>query len=288
MQTALDIHAGNLVTSLRQFVFTPAEAVCAIVDNAIDAGARNINLFVTKRKVSALDTLRNNVSEYLIIDDGRGMDEAGIQNALTLGASDAAYAPHSLSKFGLGLKSAAFSQGDELDVISSIGGDCFRKYRVSLPAVEQTGRYFAEELPLSADDNELVSRYLPGGQGTVIRVGQVRKEGHPSIKHTIEQLKRRIGIIYYYFLADESLTISLENTLLPAFDVLFAAEADTNGKLDENTWNGRETRWIQQPLTLLLDSAYDVSATVEVTQMPHPPTYSLDGHGEQTASVINI
>ena len=122
MLTDLAIASADLLAGLRRIAYTSAEAICEIVDNAIDAMASKIYILI-KRTI--------NGPEYLILDDGKGMDEAGIQNALTLGASEINYAPNSLSKFGLGLKSAAFSQGDELDLISSPGnGAPFLKYRV--------------------------------------------------------------------------------------------------------------------------------------------------------------
>ena len=208
------------------------------------------------------------------------MNETGILNALTLGAV-ADYEVNSLSKFGLGLKSAAFSQGDELEVISSQSG-IFCKYQVSLPSI--TDSYFATKLELSEEDNDLIATYLPENHGTIIRVGAVRKEGHPAVRATIKQLKDRIGVIYYYFLADDSLTITLEGNELKAVDVLFTEEADVNGSLDESTWNGLETRWIQHSKTIVLDVESQVQGKIEVTQLPHPPSFlRLERGGDRVA-----
>lgn len=266
MSATLAIDVGQLLAGLLHLNYSPVEAFCELVDNAVDAGATNIHLHL-------------NHLEYLIIDDGKGMDEAGIQNALTLGASEVNYAPHSLSKFGLGLKSAAFSQGDELDLISSPGGGApFIKYRVSLPSI--TDEYFATRLDLSDDDRNLLSKYLPEGHGTVIRVGEVRREGHPAVRDTLEMLRYRVGVIYYYFMLDGALTIRLEGKPLAPVDVLFTAEATANGNLDDSTWNGRETRWLQHPIPVTLDAETGVTCTLEATQLPHPPTFTADGRGQ--------
>lgn len=275
MQTNLLIDPINLLNGLRNLAHTPLSAICEIIDNAIDAGAANIFVLLNRP---------NNVSEYLIIDDGKGMDEAGIQNALTLGSDDSGYGHDSLSKFGLGLKSAAFSQGDELDLISSPGGGApFLKFRVAMKAVQAAGEYFADVLPLDAADRALIARYLAGGKGSIVRVGSVRKEGHPSVRDTTDVLEQRLGVIYYYSMRDGKVSISLENKPVAAVDVLFTDEADQHGNLEEDTWNGRETRWIQrQKENVLLDEDHGVRATLEVTQMPHPPSFSFDGRGEQT------
>ncbi|MDQ2771302.1 MAG: ATP-binding protein [Bacteroidota bacterium] len=274
----LPINPGRVLFGLSRIGYTPESAVCDIVDNAVAAHAKNINILIRKREAKTKDTLRNNVLEYIIIDDGKGMNESGILNALTLGASEV-YEPHSLSKFGLGLKSAAFSQGDELDLISSPGdGAPFLKYRVSLPSITDT--YFATRLDLSADDEALIAAHLPERRGTVVRVGEVRREGHPAVRDTLDLLRYRVGVIYYYFMLDGALTIRLEGKALEPVDVLFTAEADQNGNLDDTIWNGRETRWLQKPIVLPLDAETGVTCTLEATQLPHPPTFTADGRGQ--------
>ena len=276
MEATLEIEAGKLLTALRRVAFTPAEAVCAIVDNAIEADAKNIHILTAAGRSASFSR------DYIIIDDGKGMDEAGIQAALTLGASDAHYEPHSLSKFGLGLKSAAFSQGDDLEVISSPGGGVpFVKYRVSLPSI--TDSYFATRLSVSEQDKELLDQHLPEGHGTLVRIGAVRREGHPAVKETQSQLLYRVGVIYYYFLLEGNLTIRLEGKPIKAVDVLFTDEANKNGNLDDSTWNGRETRWLRRQTEVPLDADTGVTCLLEATQLPHPPTFANDERGGDKA-----
>jgi hypothetical protein len=151
------------------------------------------------------------------------------------------------------------------------------KYRVSLPSITDT--YFATRLDLSAEDEELLAEYLPGGKGSLVRVGEVRREGHPAVKETLAQLRYRVGVIYYYFLLKGNLTIRLEGKALPAVDVLFTNEANENGNLDDTTWNGRQTQWLQRPIEVTLDVDMGVKCTVEATQLPHPPTFTVDERG---------
>jgi len=80
---------------------------------------------------------------FLSSTDGDGMDEQGILKCLMLGSPDDNYEEHSLSKFGLGLKSAAFSQGEQLEVISSQGGGQFNKFVISLEEISKLGKYMA-------------------------------------------------------------------------------------------------------------------------------------------------
>ncbi|MCY4410684.1 MAG: ATP-binding protein [Caldilineaceae bacterium] len=204
------------------------------------------------------------------------MNRSGIKDALQLGASDTNYPPDSLSKFGLGLKSAAFSQGEQLEVVSSEGNDPFAKYVVSLPEIRERREYGAVQEELSPNDCELIRNYLPERRGTIIRITEVRTKNHPSIRATFRELQQKLGIIYYYMMP--ALRIYLVDkeggkTQCEPYDVLFAEEADRNGDLNEFEWDGQTTRWIQRQREITLDPADNVKARIEVTQLPYPPIF---------------
>jgi hypothetical protein len=276
----IDIHInpGRVLFGLSRIGYTPATAICDIIDNSIMAHAKNIHILIARENERYADSRRGNVKEYLIVDDGSGMSEKTIVKALELGSPEEFYENSTLSKFGLGLKSATFSQGDELEVISGQGGT-FNKFVVSLPRVQEQGRYFATEEELTESDNANIRHFLKEGHGTIIKIGKVRKEGHPSIKHTVDELKKKIGVIYYYFIKDDGVKIHIDTVLLEAIDVLFTEEATGNGNLDENTWNGKEVKWIEKPKEIILDTESYVKATVEITQLPHPPTFRIEVRG---------
>ena len=276
----LGINPGRLCFGLSRIGYTPTSALCDVIDNSVRANAATINVLIRKEHEEFNDSRKNNVREYLIIDDGDGMDDGGIQTALQLGTEGDGYEEHSLAKFGLGMKSAAFSQGDELQVISSKGGGNFNKYVVSLPAIAAKNKYFAQKAGLSADDQELIQKYLPGGKGTIVRIAHVRNVNQPSVKATVDELKMRAGVIYYYFLKDAK-TMLVDDEPIPAFDVLFTGEAEANGNLDEHTWDGKTVRWIERPKEVVLDAEHNIKAKIEVTQLVHPPTFNIAEKGGQ-------
>ena len=84
-------------------------AIADLVDNSLDAGAKNI-LIRFVRNTSSLERLQ-------VIDDGRGMTEAEAREAMRFG-SEKEYDEDALGMFGVGLKSASLSSADSLIVIS--------------------------------------------------------------------------------------------------------------------------------------------------------------------------
>ena len=95
--------ASSLVESLRSFGYDLPTAIADLVDNSISAGAKNVWVDVT---------WAGKDSSISITDDGRGMSEARLRDAMRLGSRHPGEerAAHDLGRFGLGLKTASFSQ----------------------------------------------------------------------------------------------------------------------------------------------------------------------------------
>lgn len=270
------MNAARVLFGISRIGYTPASAICDIIDNSVTAEASHVWISIKKKNEGYNINKKNNVEEYLIVDDGKGMSEEQLDNALDLGSSDAFYAQDTLSKFGLGLKSASFAQGDRLEVISSDGmGTEFYKEYVDLEDIGE--EYFSIQAELSVEDKELISKYLgKKKRGTIIRISKIRNNNHPSIKSTIDELKEKIGVIYYYFLKDNKLRILLDEEEITAFDPLFVEEAGEES-LDENVWDGKSVQWLLKPTDIQLDSSMNVNGKIEITMLPHPKVRKNEG-----------
>src|SRR5665647_219643 len=264
MSINLEIDAGRLLYGLSRIGYTTSAAICDIIDNSIRANATFVRLLIIKERKDFSDSKKNNVKEYIIIDDGDGMDRKAILEALKLGSSDEDYGGYSLSKFGLGLKSAAFSQGDILDVISSDGSG-FNKFQVSLPQIIETKIYAAEEKEIDEADKSYIDKFLGEGKGTIIRISKIRKNNHPSVSNTISELNTKVGVIYFYFIHATGIQIYIGDNQVQSIDPLFTEEADQNGNLDENDWDGTEVKWIEKKKNIMLDNELEITAELEIT-----------------------
>jgi len=74
----LPIDPARVCFGLSRIGYIPASALCDIVDNSITAKAQNINIIIRKENPEFNDNRKNNIREFLVIDDGDGMDEQGI------------------------------------------------------------------------------------------------------------------------------------------------------------------------------------------------------------------
>ena len=115
--------AGAMIESLRAYGYTLNTAIADLVDNSISAKARNIWIQLY---------WDGDQSWISISDDGDGMSESVLINAMRLG-SDNPVEERSLTdlgRFGLGLKTASFSQCRSLTVASKSlsAAPCLRRW----------------------------------------------------------------------------------------------------------------------------------------------------------------
>lgn len=107
--------ASMLIESMRDFGYSLETAMADVIDNAITARARNIKIFAEIEDTGA---------RIGIVDDGAGMSESDLLMAMRLGSNNPLQKRtiSDLGRFGLGLKTASFSQCRRLTVISRNNG----------------------------------------------------------------------------------------------------------------------------------------------------------------------
>lgn len=120
-------YASALIEGHRDFGYSLETALADIVDNSITAGATVIRLTA----ITASD------SPYIaIVDNGSGMTESELIEAMKLGAKNPTHkrASKDLGRFGLGMKSASFSQSRQLTIISRKGDVACARWDLDLVA----------------------------------------------------------------------------------------------------------------------------------------------------------
>lgn len=98
-----------MLEALRGLGYSTGAALADIIDNSISAGAKEVRIdFAWHAQTSRIT----------VLDDGRGMNDAELESAMRLGEKNPldARAAHDLGRFGMGLKTASFSQCRRLTV----------------------------------------------------------------------------------------------------------------------------------------------------------------------------
>lgn len=196
-------HPGGTIGSLRSLGYSIETAVADLVDNSIAAQARHINVVFTWDG-------RN--SWVAVVDDGNGMTEDELNTAMTVAAKGptSSRGPNDLGRFGMGLKTASFSQARQLIVTTAAPGGARVTRAWDLDVVVETGEW---RLLHDAGVTECtILERLWAGHGTVVLwrhlhrfdVESVRADDTDSQRHFYDDIRTRVephlGMVFSRFL----------------------------------------------------------------------------------------
>ena len=246
--------ATELFESLRAFGYDLPTAIADVIDNSISAGARNIWIDL---QWAGRD------SRILIRDDGRGMNEADLVQAMRPGSSSplAEREPGDLGRFGLGLKTASISQCRCLSVLSRAAGCAPAIRRWDLDYIASSGngewRLLKGDALLSARD-----RGLLGSQdsGTVLfwdrldaLVGDVDSEDETAQRHfreRAEAVRDHLAMVFHRFLRGRgAVRLHLNGRPIEPWDP-FLEDSDAVEPLPEETLGGPDEKVQVKPYIL--------------------------------------
>ncbi|TIP24266.1 MAG: ATP-binding protein [Mesorhizobium sp.] len=151
--------------SLRGIGYSTPTAIADLIDNSITAGARRVRVdFIW----------RGDRSVIRVLDDGRGMPETRLIEAMRPASHDPSVARHSddLGRFGLGLKTASLSQGRLLSVVTrSVEGGISARFWDLDHVLTIDKWHLLHGIPTELTDDAV----LPTGfaSGTIVVIGRL-------------------------------------------------------------------------------------------------------------------
>ncbi len=229
----------RVMEGLRDTGYNFNTALADIIDNSIAADATKIDISIDLNP-------KNEVTVY-IADNGIGMDEDGLINAMRYGSKQRED-PSSLGKFGLGLKTASTAFCRCLSVVSRGNtDDTVRKVQWDLDYIAETREWNLKHPNPSEEDIEILDSTTEGGTGTLViwektdrllKTYNNKSSAKTALKRTVNDLQFHISMVYQRFLDPEdtrarNISISLNGTDLHAWDPFCLKEDDTENLFDE-------------------------------------------------------
>ena len=224
-----------------------ARAAREIVDNALEAGAKNVWIALRRAGDSGKRSKhqrKNTVTGVAFIDDGPGMRPQMARYALSWGGGTRGDDPSFIGKFGFGLPNSSINQTRRVEVYSRTSGDApWHMTYLDINEVPQFGLVSiapaVEKEPPAWVRQHMKSRKIDVGSGTVVVWDQPDRLTYTQATNLKEHLRHDFGVVYRYLL--DRLTIHVEDSTVkmvdPLFlhpDSMFYAPAEEGGAIRQN------------------------------------------------------
>lgn len=221
--------APVLMQSFRALGYSVEAAVADLLDNSIAARASRIDV-----EFSAVPE-----PQVAIVDNGEGMDEATLVEAMRFGSRDPRDErdSHDLGRFGLGMKTASLSQCRRVTVISLRNGQ-LSAAEWDLDECEKRGSWWLKRPHPESDAPQLSARLREQGSGTVVlwrrldRLAPQEDGRGRTLDDALAGLAEHLGFTFHRFTdvrAKQRVAISLNGREVPAFDPFL--EGHTRGQM---------------------------------------------------------
>lgn len=219
--------AESLVESLRDIGYTFPAAVADVVDNSITARATEIEI---------LDNSDPDYPAIGILDNGHGMTEPELTEAMRLGTRSPTdkRKRFDLGRFGLGMKTAAFSQCRRLTVVTR-RDDTVAARRWDLDTVVENADWTLETLP---DPSAIPFFDRLDSDGTVVVWEKLDRLGG-TLTDSLDRTASHLELVFHRILSAEvagrhPLRISINGRPLEPFDPFHSSHAATQRHTSES------------------------------------------------------
>lgn len=235
-----------LIESIRAIGYSLSTALADIVDNCIVARAQTIQILTS---VEASDL------RIGILDDGVGMTEEELLEAMRLGSRSPLEerAESDLGRFGLGLKTASFSQCRVLTVVTRTNG-ATAIARWDLNRIAESGKW---QVQVEGDLKQVPWVELLGTSGTLVvweelDLGTDDEKSGQNLSDFVRQMdeaRTHLELVFHRFLSGEPgrrrLNIVMNNRPLEPFDPFHSSHLATIAGPEERIRVGNEDVVVQ-------------------------------------------
>lgn len=204
----------NFIKSLRDVGYNFQIALADIIDNSIAAGSKNI-LIETELKPEL---------ELSMYDDGQGMDEQELVEAMRLGSKDPDDERNrtDLGRFGLGLKTASFSQCKRLTVVTKKNNKMSSR-AWDLDIIEEENEWYLQSPSYSdLEKNTLFERLKDQESGTLVIWSKIDGIHSDNYLNEIDLLREHLSLVFHRFLEGslrgQKILMSVNNNSIQPFN----------------------------------------------------------------------
>lgn len=237
-------NVANFITSIRDVGYNLEIAVADIIDNSITAKAKKIEISI----------LINPTLKIEIFDDGYGMLEEELVEAMRLGSKSPLEKrdKNDLGRFGLGLKTSSFSQCKKLTVFTK-KNDILSNRQWDLDFLEKVNEWQLKQLnenEVREGNYELLFELNKKKSGTLIIWENIDRFSKEDVPNLIDILRNHLSLTFHKFIEKNKISIKINENKLEAFNPFNVNHPATQQLKKENIIMGNGEKIIITPYVL--------------------------------------
>jgi len=254
-----DPNAARLMESLRYLGYGNYEAIADIVDNSIDADAKTISVRMAQRE---------GMPQITIADDGCGMSQTTLDQALRLGSDTGRDEKEDLGKFGMGLVTASLSISRNTTVITRMkGGEPFTS-AWDVDEITKVNKFVKHLAPATSKEVELLDAEVgKDNNGTLVILTKCDNLSNKNTTAFATVLKSHLGRVHRLFIK-EGVKIVVNGEVVAPLDPLQIGNPET-----KEVYNRVIPVKVPDPAT---GQPVEVGILAHIVLVPELPTSEMD------------
>jgi len=256
-----------------------AYAIAELVDNAVQAGARCVEVLCKEDEVLVKQQTRRRVQQIAVVDDGIGMSAEVLRRALQFGNGERLNDRSGIGRFGMGLPNSSISQARRVDVWSWQSGQASAMHSyLDLDEVE-AGELRDVPLPegkaIPAEWLRISATVKAAKSGTLVLWSKLDRCDWKTAQAIFRNSEFTIGRIYRYFLSEGKGRIRMASFVTGQREAGFDEDVRPN-----------------DPLYLMAGTAtpapWDTDAMFEAYGEPYTASHTVDGKSHTVTVRISV
>ena len=295
-------HARRELKENHSMNYNLEQVVADLVDNSIDAGAKNIEIMYNEEEYNG------HLSFYVVVaDDGKGIPDNKISSVMDIGV-EREYDEVDLGKFGVGMKKSSLSQAREVTLLSKVNNGKINLRRLSSEVVEEQDSWIL--IPtlrdhMNTDAIGLAKQKLADrNSGSVIvledmhklkhRIGQGDRKGYLAKEYG--HIKEYLSLVFEKYMKGTTLTRSDGSTVHKKINIYFNGTSESH-KLEtldpfcKDMQDGSITGTLSKSFEIPVDdgkNVHKVPLTIWITPNKQDRGQDYDNRIDQAARYVGI
>lgn len=222
MLKTIKVNDSFIVNALRNCGYNNYSALADIIDNSLEPEVNSTYVKVDF-ETEGTGADKTTIKSILVIDDGCGMTEDILEEAMSLGSETGKNGSNNLGMYGAGMKTASFSIGQKMEVFTKVSDSEVNYAVISLEnTINNNGRIFVDYTKYAEGTEEYkwFKSTVGADHGTIVKISALdglKNKNYQNFKGT---LKNKIGENFNKFIYANVVKFYIRKDEVPYVDLM--------------------------------------------------------------------